>query len=225
MCGRFLLYADPKTLAMKFDFHLAVDFEHRYNIAPSQEVPVVRYEPANDRREMVRMRWGLVPFWADDESCVNRLINARAETVHEKPAFRNAFAKCRCIVVASGFYEWKKLNGSKQPYLIKLANDEPMAFAGIWEPRSKGDESSESFAIITTEANEQISSLHDRMPVILSEQDVDTWLDEDSEDEALKELLRPTEQELEYYLVSRKVNSPKNDSKELIERADDGELW
>ena len=225
MCGRFLLYTDPKTLEVKFHFYLAVDLENRYNIAPSQDVPIVRYDPTNDRREMVKMRWGLVPFWAKDEKIGNRMINARAETVHEKPAFRAAFSKRRCIVPASGFYEWKEARGGKQPYLIRLADGEPMAFAGIWERWTKGEEPLETFAIITTAANEQMSDLHDRMPVIFSKEQVDTWLDDSSDTEALREVLRPTEMELNYYQVSRDVNSPRNDSEELIEKVNNGELW
>ena len=189
-------------------------FTPRYNIAPTQQVLAIRQR--GEVREAVELQWGLIPSWADDPKIGNRLINARADTVATKPAFRQAFKRRRCLILADGFYEWQKVGKAKQPYLIHRPDDQPFAFAGLWERWKGNDLVIESCTIITTEANDTLQPLHDRMPVILDEQDHDRWLDSDADAEAL---LRPAPDELlETYPVSTQVNKPAQAGPELIER-------
>ncbi|MCS7040325.1 MAG: SOS response-associated peptidase, partial [Anaerolineae bacterium] len=179
MCGRFTLTASGDELASLFDLEQAPNLEPRYNIAPTQPVAVVRLDREGRRREFTLMRWGLIPSWAKDIHIGNRLINARAETLTEKPAFRTAFRRRRCLIPANGFYEWQKPTaGRKQPYFIGLPDRRPFAFAGLWEHWEGADGSVlDSCAIITTAANERVRVLHDRMPVILERTDFGDWLD------------------------------------------------
>ena len=219
MCGRFNLKLTPAELLEIFALIREFDFPPRYNIAPTQSVVTIR--KSGIFREATAMHWGLIPSWAKDPSIGNRMINARAETIAEKPSFRNAFKKQRCLIPATGFYEWKKTGGkTKQPYHIGMNDGEPFAFAGLWESWQGGEQKTiESCTIITTEANRLLSDIHDRMPVILSEEDYDTWLDPKLKDaETLQELLNPLDPEaMRVYPVSTLVNSPRNDRPECME--------
>jgi len=217
MCGRYTLSTQAERIAEYFELDTPPSLAPRYNIAPSQEVPIVRQ--VNHHRHLDMVRWGLVPSWAKDLKIGYKMINARAETVAEKPAYRAAFQRRRCLVVADGFYEWSPMNG-KQPYWIGLQDHAPLAFAGLWEHwDDKGTgEHIESCTIIVTDANQQMSAIHHRMPVILPKQSWREWLDPNLHTpEPLQELLLPYAGELLSYPVSRNVNSPKNDFKELME--------
>lgn len=227
MCGRYTLHSSPSRIAEHFSLdpeRLPDDLGPRYNIAPTQDVPAVG-PSARGGRGLTFMRWGLVPRWADDPSNVSSLINARAETVHEKPAFRDAFARRRCLLPADGFYEWRAEDGGKQPYYLRMPGDEPFAFAGIWERWRARDgagetaRSVESCAILTTDAAPAIADLHDRMPVILPLEAYDLWTDRSVERrEELADLLEPPgETPLEYHAVSRRVNTPANDDPSCVE--------
>ena len=220
MCGRFTLTADPSDLQEAFywvDFGNA-DISPRYNIAPTQGVPVVANTGEN---KLDFFTWGFVPFWAKDPSIGSRMINARAETLAEKPSFRNAFKRRRCLILADGFYEWQKIPGqkAKSPVYIQQMDGKPFAFAGIWENWNSPDGSQIlSTAIITTEPNEVVRPIHNRMPVILSSEAYKTWLQPGEVDtKHLEPLLKPYEsEEMRAYPVSRLVNNPKNDSKACI---------
>jgi putative SOS response-associated peptidase YedK len=219
MCGRFTLYVDSKKLNTVF--HLTnniFDCVPRYNIAPGQEIQVITQGPGG--RVMSYMKWGLIPYWAKDAKIGSRLINARAETVDCKPAFRNAFRQNRCLIPADGFYEWMKTNG-KQPVYVSLPDRQVFAFAGIWSHWEAPDCSKiNSCSIITTDSNECIRKIHDRMPVILDqEQQFQAWL-EQSDPLALKELLQPYAGVLEMCYVSKAVNFSKTDGPELIKNVE-----
>ena len=219
MCGRFALATEKHILELLFELDQLPDFElkPRYNIAPSQQVPIVRLSPADHRREMTELKWGLVPFWSKDESIGSRLINARAETASQKPAFRDAYQKRRLLVPASGFYERKKEDSGKQPYYITGKESGLIALAGLWESWGKEPNMIETFTILTTEPNNLIAELHNRMPVIISPQDFQVWLDLETGGEELKDLLKPYPDELlKAYPVSRLVNKPANDMPDLI---------
>ena len=233
MCGRFTLRTPAHQLAEAFGVEVRANLAARYNIAPSQDIAVVRAapEPDNDDggwRELTILRWGLVPQWARDAAMGNRMINARAETVAEKPAFRAAFRQRRCLIAADGFYEWRKApDGSKQAYFIARADDAPFAFAGLWERwRLPGAEPLETCAIITTDANATLAPIHHRMPVILAAGDHDAWLDPDAPPgDALTALLRPAPPDAVIArAVGRHVNSARNDDPVCIEPAADGLL-
>jgi putative SOS response-associated peptidase YedK len=227
MCGRFTLTDPNQDLVEQFHLPEIPDLKPQYNIAPTQPVAAVRLAAESAAREMVLFYWGLIPFWAQDPSMGARLINARSETAAEKPAFRAAFRRRRCLVVADGFYEWQKQNGGKQPFYIRLRDGRPFAFAGLWEHWQGQDGSViESCTLLTTEPNELMRPLHNRMPVILHPKDYDLWLDRAVEDaRLLQPLLRSyPSMEMEAYAVSRWVNSPQNDDPRCIEpllRADD----
>jgi putative SOS response-associated peptidase YedK len=217
MCGRFAQKTPPKKLAQVFGVSEVPETEARYNIAPTQSVLGVRLTP--DGREMGYLKWGLVPSWAKDPSLGARLINARAETVEEKPSFREAFKLRRCLVPADGFYEWARTGGKKQPYFFRLKDERPFAFAGLWE-RWRGQDGStiDSCTILTTEANETVGPVHDRMPVILGPEDYDLWLDGDPRQQGLRrELLRPyPASEMLSHPVSTLINSPRAQGAELV---------
>ena len=222
MCGRFTLRTPAHLVAETFRLDDVPLLKPRYNIAPTQPVAAVRLrrsDTSDGSRELVMLRWGLIPFWAEDAKVGYRMINARAETVAKKPAFRQAFARRRCLIVSDGFYEWRKTNGTKQPYFIHLKDDRPFAFAGLWE-RWKGDaEPIESCTIIVTDANDLLLPIHDRMPVILSPDQYDLWLDPEFGDaKKLEQMLRPYEgDDLQAYAVSTVVNNPKNDVPTCVE--------
>ena len=198
MCGRFALYITLEELADYFGLpEPPAHFAPRYNIAPTQPVGIVRINARTQEREWALALWGLIPSWSKDPSMGVRMINARAETVEEKPSFRAAFKRRRCILPASGFYEWKKMNGGKRPYFITSASNEPLGLAGLWESWSgPNGEELESCTILTTDANEAVADLHDRMPVILAPEDYDEWLGAGKDAtpaqlSQLKHLLRP----------------------------------
>jgi putative SOS response-associated peptidase YedK len=225
MCGRFSLRARLNELLEDFDIdEPCVPFwEPRYNIAPTQSVVVVRAKPsAGSKREAALLRWGLIPAWASDPSIGNRLINARSETVAEKPAFRNALARRRCLVAADGFFEWKTEGKVKQPYFIHFSDDRPFAFAGLWECWVGPDHScTESCTILTTAANELMRPIHERMPVVVSNRDYAAWLDPKLQDaHVLLPLLVPYAGDgMEAYTVSQTVNSPRRDVPECVSKA------
>lgn len=220
MCGRFTLRTPAKEIAEQFALFSAPDLTPRYNIAPSQQVAAVRVAH-NDGRELVWLRWGLVPSWADDSAVGYKMINARGESVATKPSFRNDFKARRCLVVADGFYEWQKTGGKKQPYYIRLKSGRPFAFAGLWEHWGREGKEIDSCTIITTDANELMEPLHDRMPVIVAASDYDLWLDPAVKDvERLQALLQPYPPgEMEAYPVSTVVNNPRNETEKCVERA------
>lgn len=219
MCGRFTLRTPAKDIAKAFSLADVPDVVPRYNIAPTQPILAIRLDRERAKREAVQLHWGLIPFWADDPKTGYKMINARAETVAKRPAFREAFARRRCLVVADGFYEWQKTNGTKQPFLIHMKDDRPFAFAGLWERWKSDGEKIESCTIIVTDANELLEPIHDRMPVILSPEDYDFWLDPDFDDrKKLAAMLRPySGEDLEMYPVSTVVNSPQNEVAECVE--------
>ena len=219
MCGRFTLRTPTKDIVRAFGLADAPDLKPRYNIAPTQQVAAIKLDPETGTRRLSLLRWGLIPSWADDPSIGNRLINARAETVAIKPTFRSAFKKGRCLIVADGFYEWKKVGKTKQPFFIRLKDDEPFAFAGLLEHWHRGDQVIDSATIITTEPNELMEGIHNRMPVILWPDDYDLWLEPDFHGEGkLLEMLRPyPAEEMTAYPVSTVVNNPRNETKECIE--------
>ena len=217
MWGRYSLIADTGELQERFDFD-GSELTHaaRYNIAPTQMALTV----TNDgRRRGSYMRWGLIPSWARSVSVGNRMTNARAETVAERPSFRTAFQRRRCLVLADGFYEWERKGSSRRPMRIMMASGEPFAFAGLWDAwRDSMGEVVRSCTIITTGANELLSPIHDRMPVILPRELESLWLDHDIQDyAALAGILTPyTTDEMAAYEVSSLVNSPANDGPELV---------
>ncbi len=212
MCGRYTL-SDPGDLLEELGIEPGEELRPRFNIAPTQLAPVARQTAAGGH-QLDHLRWGLVPFWAKDLSIGSRMINARAETVAEKPSFRNALRQRRCLVLSDGFYEWRKLADGKQPHHIRLISGRPFVFAGLWERWDKGEQPIETFTIITTEASDDVRQLHHRMPVILDGETRDLWLDPRVEDkELLTSLLLPYPAgSIEHRPVSRVVNSPRNDS-------------
>ena len=215
MCGRFTLGATAATLAAQFDLANVPTWTPHYNIAPTQEVLVVLQPSPQANREARLHRWGLIPPWAKDPSIGNRMINARAETVATKPAFRRAFKERRCLLLADGLYEWQRQERRKQPFYIRLRDGRPFAFAGLWE-HWEGSEGMaiQSCTILTTTSNEVVGRIHDRMPVILNPTDYDRWLDPSIQEPAvLQTLLRPyPADEMTAYPVSTLVNSPANDN-------------
>lgn len=219
MCGRFTLRTPTKEIVEAFGLAEAPGLKPRYNIAPTQQVAAIRLNTETGTRQLSLLRWGLVPFWADDPKIGYRMINARAESVAIKPAFRQAFQKGRCLVLADGFYEWKKVGKNKQPYFVRLKDDEPLAFAGLSEHWHRNDQTINSCTIITTEPNELMEGIHDRMPVILSPDDYDLWLEPDFHgQEKLLSMLRPyPAEEMEAYPISTVVNNPRNDNSKCIE--------
>lgn len=217
MCGRFVIELTPDLVATFFGLASVPVLPPRYNVAPTQIVPVIRQGVDGERR-LVMMRWGLIPAWAKEVGA--GLINARAETVNEKPSFRQAFRQRRCIIPASGFYEWQKVGKGNVPYYIRMIDGAPMPFAGIWESwRAPEGQVLESCAILTTNANATVAPIHERMPVILSPDAFLPWLDPNLHDAAhLTALLAPCPPgHVEVYPVSSLVNSPANDSPACIE--------
>ena len=212
MCGAFSLFTDRVLLSQRFDVPPPRDiFLPRYNARPSQMLPaILNIDPG----QIVFTKWGIVPPWAKTPS--QQVINARAESLTEKPLFRKSFEERRCLVLTDGFYEWAKLkDGSKAPFRFELKSKEPFAFAGIWQEDLKTGEP--EFAIITTEPNKLVEKVHNRMPAILRREDEKSWLNPDLGDNQLKEMLKPySEKLMESYMISTMVNSPRNDSKEII---------
>jgi putative SOS response-associated peptidase YedK len=211
MCGRFALLTHAEALIERFGIEEVINRpEPRYNIAPSQNVTVV---VQRGTRQLTEMHWGLVPSWAKDVSVGNRMINARAESIAEKPAFRAAFKKRRCLIISDGFYEWRKAGKVKRPMHIRLKSREPFAFAGLYEYwKTKSGKMLESCAIVTTTPNEMLTSIHNRMPVILSPVKEEEWLNPDNQSVSdLIQMLKPySSRQMEAFEVSDFVNSPSN---------------
>jgi putative SOS response-associated peptidase YedK len=226
VCGRYVSVSSPTLLAERLhvDDVRIDDVEPNYNVTPRTEVPIVA-ETKEHRRVLDRVRWGLVPSWAKDLKAGDRLINARSEGLATKPAYRRAFERRRCLIPADGFYEWRALTGrkQKQPYFIARADREPMAFAGLYEVwRDRADPDAEwirSCAIVTTDANEALAPIHDRMPVVLPEPAWAEWLDPENHDtKKLARLLVPAPgSEFVFFPVSTLVNKPDNQGPELLE--------
>ena len=224
MCGRYAIYG-PVSRANRDAIEFLgeeVAFHPTFNAAPTQDLPVFRVTPERGR-ELTLLRWGLVPSWAKDPAIGARMINARAETVSEKPAFRAAFRRRRCLVPMSGFYEWQRTSGRKVPHFVRLRDAEIFAAAGLYEywPGRDGAAAIESYTILTTGANELMRAVHDRMPVILRERDYEPWLDPANEKlKALSALLTPFPAErMHAFAVSPRVNNARNDGPELVEPA------
>ncbi|MBS4191140.1 SOS response-associated peptidase [Bacillus sp. FJAT-49705] len=223
MCGRFTLTATFEQIIDRFDIEQLIEqdlYAPNYNVAPSQSVLAVVNDGSRNRLGF--LRWGLIPSWANDEKIGYKMINARAESLKEKPSFRNAYMKRRCLIIADSFYEWKRHdNKTKTPMRIKLRTDELFAMAGLWEHwKSPQGKSVFSCSVITTTPNELVKDIHDRMPVILKPEDEKIWLDRSITDPSyLDGLLKALNQDLmETYEVSTLVNSPKNNSPELIQK-------
>ncbi|MBC8253012.1 MAG: SOS response-associated peptidase [Ardenticatenia bacterium] len=219
MCGRFVLFSSLDDIVREFEIErVQAQLRPSYNVAPTQEVAVVvRDQGVNVLDKMV---WGLIPSWARDPGIGSRMINARSETVHEKPSFKGPFKSQRCLIVADGFYEWQKTNGGKVPMFIRLRSRRPFGLAGLYDVwKTLAGEKITSCTIITTNANQLVRPIHNRMPVILSHSDQAVWLDAAPQPtERLLSLLAPyPADEMEAYAVSRMVNSPKNDDPRCIE--------
>jgi putative SOS response-associated peptidase YedK len=222
MCGRYTVRG-ILPVAELFGITLPPEFQPRYSVAPTQNVLVVRAgdaEGARPARHGDLLRWGLVPHWAQDPSVGNRMINARAETAAQRPAFRDAMRRRRCLIPADGFYEWQKQEGGKrkQPYLIRMKGDRPFGFAGLWESWGRGDEPLETFTILTTSPNELVAPIHDRMPVIIAPEDYDRWLNPRFAASDVTDLLRPYPAgEMQVQPVGTQVNNPRNDDPSCAE--------
>jgi len=219
MCGRFAFYSPAEAAAALFGVTGSVDLKPRYNIAPTQYVAAVRLDD-DKARELVTLRWGLVPFWAKDPSIGNRMINARAETVAEKPSYRNAYKHRRCVVLADGFYEWRKEGAGKTPYYISLASGEPFGLAGLWENWTDKEtgESLQTTTLLTTDANDFMAPLHHRMPVILEPGTGGEWLAGSTE---LLDDVSAITPALQAWPVDRRVNNARNEGEDLISAAGD----
>lgn len=219
MCGRFAFYSPTEAAAALFGAATSADVKPRYNIAPTQYIAAIR-EGDDSERELVMLRWGLVPFWAKDPAIGNRMINARAETVAEKPSYRAAYRHRRCIVLADGFYEWQKQPDFKVPYYISLADDTPFALAALWEnwKDKNSDESLQTTTLITTAANDFVAPLHHRMPVILGPETADEWL---AGSEDLLDAIAERTPSLRAWPVDRRVNNARNEGEELIDAVGD----
>lgn len=214
MCGRYRLARKKEILAEYFGVENDVDWSPRYNVAPGQNAAIVRQDATRPVRSFSLMRWGLVPFWAKDAKAGYKMINARAETIAEKPAFREPLQSRRCLIPTDGFYEWAKKGKEKSPFCFTLVDDSVFAFAGIWDRwRNPERELVETCTIITTSANALFSGIHDRMPVILERENYDLWLDPGFRKvEPLLDLLVPSRADsMRQYRVSTRVNSVQND--------------
>ncbi|MFL5906916.1 MAG: SOS response-associated peptidase [Solirubrobacterales bacterium] len=219
MCGRYTLTdPDPRLLRFRFGLRESVEIDQppRYNVAPTDPVLAIRLD-AEARREPGVLRWGLIPHYADPDSFDRLLINARAETIAEAPAFRDAFRSHRCLIVADGFYEWREEETGKRPVWIRRQSGEPFAFAGLWARARRGDGSSvHSCAIVTCSPGEVVAPIHDRMPVILEPEAEAVWLGPEASEDELRELLVPTD-DLSLTEVSDAVNDVRQDGPEVIE--------
>jgi putative SOS response-associated peptidase YedK len=217
MCGRYVITSSPAAIRALFGYPEQPNFPARYNVAPTQPIPVVRLHEG--KRQFVLMRWGLIPAWVKDPKAFSLLINARAESVIDKPAFSAAMRRRRCLIPTDGFYEWKEIGGRKQPYFVHLRSGGPFGFAGLWETwTGPNGEEIDTAAIVTTTANRALSSIHERMPVILPPEAFDTWLDCAKVDaRTATALLAPARDDLfEAYEVSLAVNRAANDSEALL---------
>lgn len=216
MCGRFAVTVTPAMIASHFGLSEAIEFPPNYNVTPSQQIPVVR--SMEGTRTVALMSWGLIPHWAKEERIGYKMINARSETIFEKPAFRSAAKSRRCLIPASGFYEWKKSGKQKQPYYVTVHGQDIFSFAGLWEVWQKSaDEVVVSCTILTTEANGLMAPIHDRMPAIIAPAKYDTWLLPGADTKELNALLQPfAAAQMKAYPVSQAVNNPRNNSPECL---------
>jgi len=218
MCGRYVITSPPEAFRQLFGYPEQPNFPPRYNVAPTQPVPIVRL--AEGRRQFALVRWGLIPAWVKDPRTFSLLINARGESVIDKPAFRAAMRRRRCLFPADGFYEWKPDGARKRPYFVRMKSGGPMAFAGLWETwTGPNGEEQESAAIVTTSANRACAAIHDRMPVIVDPKAFDLWLDCANVDaNTAAALIAPAPDNLlEVYEISPDVNRVANDSPTLLE--------
>lgn len=221
MCGRFTLKTPTKEIVQQLDLPSLPEIRARYNIAPTQQVLVVRAKEGGGSREAVLMKWGLIPSWAKDVKIGNKAINARGDTAAEKPMFRSAMKRRRCLIPADGFFEWKQTSAKKkQPYYIGLKQQKLFCFAGLWEHWHNEEQAIDSCTILTTEANDFLRPLHDRMPVILPAEAYDEWLDPATQDASqVGHMLAPfPSNQMQAFAVSTEVNKPTHDEPELIER-------
>lgn len=220
MCGRFTLSTPPETLAQLFELPEVPAITAHYNIAPTESIAAVRQPDPDGVRQLAYLHWGLIPFWAKDRTSSARMINARAETVATSPAFRAAFRQRRCLVLADGFYEWQRQEKRKQPFYLRLQDESPFAFAGLWEHWDGPDgQVIESCTLITTMPNDLVRPVHNRMPVILPPDQYELWLDPTMREvKVLESLLQPyPEEAMKAYPVSQLVNIPANDDPQCIE--------
>ncbi len=219
MCGRFSLTLNAEQIESRFGVSVPQSYRPRYNIAPTQEILALISE--GQSRILQNLRWGLIPHWAKDSKIAQKLINARAETLWEKPSFRDAVRRRRCLIIADGFYEWRQTpQGKKIPVYVRLKSKEPFGFAGLWETwQSPDGQTLKTCTIITTEPNELIKPIHNRMPVIVPRDLEELWLDPSPKARAeLERVLRPYHaEELELFDVSSAVNSPTNDGPECVQ--------
>ena len=212
MCGRFTLKRPEQVKFERIDFSILEDLIPRYNIAPSQNVLTVVQRGSD--REATLLQWGLIPYWSNEPKGI---INARVETIDEKPSFKESFQRRRCLIIADGFYEWERIGKISQPYYFRMKDEAPFAFAGIWDRWRVDDRSITTCAIITTTANELLAKIHHRMPVILGSESFDLWLNEESRSSDLKELLVPFPADLmTSHAVSYEVNDTKTDDERLL---------
>jgi len=219
MCGRFALYADSNTIKSQLKLDELVEIEPRYNIAPSEDIVAIIDDES--KRCARYFHWGLIPFWAKDKKVGNRMINARAETITEKPAFRSAFKKQRCLVLMSGFFEWKEIKGSKQPYFIQQKNNSLLTVAGIWErwEDKQNNETLYSCSLITTDANPFMQNIHDRMPVIIKPEQYDEWLNQSNQNTSeLQKLLHSySRDDLKAHQVTASMSNARFKGKEAVQ--------
>jgi putative SOS response-associated peptidase YedK len=219
MCGRYLIITTPEAIRLFFQYPEQPNFPARYNVAPTQPIPIVRL--AEGRRQFALVRWGLIPAWVKDPRAFSLLINGRGESVNDKPAFRNAMKRRRCLIPADGFYEWNEHGDRKRPYVARPRAGGPIAFAGLWESwMGPNGEEMETAAIITTQANSDVAHIHHRMPVIIPQEVFDLWLDPNADLATATALITPAPVGLlEAYEISTAVNRVVNDSPELLEAA------
>ncbi|MBI4366809.1 MAG: SOS response-associated peptidase [Deltaproteobacteria bacterium] len=222
MCGRYTIIASPEAIRALFGYPEQPNFPPRYNVAPAQPIPIVRM--VDGKRQFALVRWGLLPSWVKDPKGFSLLINARGESICEKPAFRAAMKRRRCLIPADGFYEWKPAGGRKQPFYIRAKSGAPFAFAGLWECwTGPNGEELETAAIVTTKANHTLTPIHDRMPVVLAPEAYDLWLDSANVDPVTASaLIAPApENLLEAFPVSTEVNRTASDNPKLVEPAEE----
>lgn len=224
MCGRFGLFAEGERVAASFDLPETPRLEPRYNIVPTEDIAAVGRATPDEPRSLARLRWGLVPFWVDDpEDFEAALINARSETVHDKPSFREPFRRRRCLIPASGFYEWQEGPEGKQPFFVRPPGEGPFGFAGLWDRWEGAERAVNSCTILTREASGRLEAIHDRMPVILSPGDYGTWLDPgEKKVSRLRSLLDGAPPDVRVHRVSRRVNDPTNDDPDCVRPVEDG---
>jgi putative SOS response-associated peptidase YedK len=217
MCGRYAIITAPEAIRHLFGYHDRPNFPARYNVAPTQPIPIVRLQ--SGQRQFALVRWGLIPAWVKDPKTFTLVINARGESVLDKPAFRNAMKRRRCLIPADGFYEWKRTGDAKQPYFVRLRSGAPFAFAGLWEAwTGPNGEEMETAAIVTTTANRTVADIHDRMPMMLTPDRFEAWLDCDRVDDrtAAGVICPLPDDAVEAHPVSDAVNRVANDNPDLI---------